>query len=144
MSGSGRSLGRLSLVAGQGAARDRVIRKAQTAVIERIRADPVRARSTIRTTSHVGEGLACEVTQGPFSATLDLGKGTGSDAAGSSPGFFARAAIAGCVAIAVKMLAARNGVRFDNIDVAIETDFDDAALFGIDDGNAASVRTRVS
>ncbi|SDL85131.1 OsmC family protein [Aliiruegeria lutimaris] len=125
-------------------ARDRVIREAQSAVVERIRADPAKARSTLRTTGHVGEGLACEVVQGPFSATLDLGKGMGGDAAGPSPGFFARAAIAGCVGIAVKMLAAREGVRFNCVDIAVETDFDDAALFGIGGGNAAPVRTRVS
>jgi uncharacterized OsmC-like protein len=124
-------------------ARDAQIREAQNTVIARMQSDLAPARSTIRTTGSVGEGLACHVSQGRFDAILDLGKGMGGDCAGPSPGFFARAAIAGCVAIAVKMLAAREGVRFETVDVAVETDFDDAALFGLGDGSAAPLETRV-
>ena len=123
---------------------DARIRDAQQAVIDRIAAAPEEARSTIRTTGEIGAGLACTVTQGKFTATTDLGPGMGGDAAGPSPGFFARAGIVGCVGIAVKMLAAREGVHFERVNVAIETDFDDAALFGIGPGGAAPTETRVS
>ena len=124
--------------------RDARIRGSQKAVIDRIAAAPEQARSTIRTTGEIGAGLACTVTQGKFAAPMDLGPGMGGDAAGPSPGFFARAAIAGCVGIAVKMLAAREGVSIDRVSVAVETDFDDAALFGIGPGTAAPTETRVS
>lgn len=123
---------------------DHRIREAQTAVIARMTADPDKARSTIRTTGHVGDGLSCQTTQGPFNAVMDLGPGMGGDRTGPSPGFFARAAIVGCVAIAVKMLAAREGLRFESVDVAVETDFDDAALFGLGTGHAAPLMTRVA
>lgn len=122
---------------------DARISTAQTAVIDRIAAAPAQARSTIRTTGEIGAGLACKVTQGRFDAVLDLGRGMGGDAAGPSPGFFARAAIVGCVGIAVKMLAAREGVPFEHVHVAVETDFDDAALFGIGPGSAAPTETRI-
>ncbi len=67
----------------------------------------------------------------------------GGGAAGPSPGFFARAAIVGCVAIAVKMLAARRGVAFRTVDVSVEMDSDDAALFGMGTGRAAPLETRI-
>lgn len=123
--------------------RDARIRDAQNAVIARMRQNPEKARSTLCTTGSIGEGLTCRVTQGPFQAVLDLGTGMGGDCAGPSPGFFARAAIVGCVGMAVKMLAAREGLRFHSVDVAVEMDFDDAALFGVGSGNAAPVDTRI-
>lgn len=124
--------------------RDARIREAQRTVIDRIAADPAKARSTIRTTGEIGDGLACTVTQGRFSAVMDLGPGMGGECAGPSPGFFARAGILGCVGIAVKMLAAREGVHFERVEVAVETDFDDAALFGIGPGSPAPIETRIT
>ena len=89
------------------AAADARIQSAQRAVIERIAAAPEKARSTIRTTGEIGEGLSCRVRQGKFEAVTDLSLGMGGDCTGPSPGFFARVGIVGCVGIAVKMLAAR-------------------------------------
>ncbi|MCB1337535.1 MAG: OsmC family protein [Maritimibacter sp.] len=125
------------------AAADARIQSAQRAVIERIAAAPEKARSTIRTTGEIGEGLSCRVRQGKFEAVTDLSLGMGGDCTGPSPGFFARVGIVGCVGIAVKMLAAREGLAFEAVHVTVETDFDDAALFGIGDGNAAPTETRV-
>lgn len=124
--------------------RDAQIRDAQTAVIARMKSDPDKARSTIKTNGHIGEGLACHVTQGRFEMVLDMGKAMGGACAGLSPGFHGRAAIAACVAMAVKMLAARESVRFEAVDVSVEMDFDDAALFGLGSGNAAPLDTRIA
>lgn len=123
---------------------DAAIRTAQAAVIARMRADLAAARSTIVTTGEVDEGLACHVRQGKFATTVDLGPGMGGSATGPSPGFHARAAICGCVAIAVKMLAAREGFTFQKVSVTVETDFDDGALFGLGERSAAPLETRVS
>lgn len=122
---------------------DTRIREAQLSVVSRMKAAPEKARSTLRTCGEVNEGLACRITQGKFNAVLDLGPGMGGDATGPSPGFFGRTAIAGCVAIAVKMHAAREGLRLNRVDVAVEMDFDDAALFGIGEGSAAPLDTRL-
>ncbi len=122
---------------------DTRIREAQLAVISHMKAAPEKARSTLRTCGEVGEGLSCRINQGKFEAILDLGPGMGGGATGPSPGFFGRAAIAGCIAIAVKMHAAREGLCFSRVDVAVEMDFDDAALFGIGTGSAAPLETRV-
>ncbi|MCB1385835.1 MAG: OsmC family protein [Nitratireductor sp.] len=124
-------------------ARDAVVRQAQTAVIERMRQDPDAACSTLVTTGRIEEGLTCHVAQGRFHATLDMGPGMGGDANGPSPGFFARAAIVGCVGIGVKMMAAREGLAFRSVDVGIECDFDDAALMGLSARTAAPLESRI-
>lgn len=120
-----------------------MVRAAQTRVIDRMRADPEAACSTLVTTGRIDEGLACRVTQGRHSATLDLGPGMGGDAAGPSPGFFARAAVVGCVGIGVKMMAAREGLAFRAVDVSVECDFDDSALMGVSLRSAAPLESRI-
>lgn len=119
------------------------IREAQTLVIKRMKADPAAARSTIVTTGRIDEGLTCHVKQGRFTAVADLGRGMGGDAEGPSPGFYGRAAIVGCVGMGVKMLAAREGLVFDSMTITVETDFDDAALFGLGNASAAPLVTRI-
>ncbi|MCW3784746.1 OsmC family protein [Defluviimonas salinarum] len=123
--------------------RDEVIRQAQTAVIERMRQDLAAACNTLVTTGRIEDGLTCHASQGKFHATMDLGPGMGGDAAGPSPGFFARAAIVGCVSIGVKMMAAREGLVFRSVDVTIECDFDDAALMGLSPRTAAPLESRI-
>jgi uncharacterized OsmC-like protein len=124
-------------------ARDEMIRQAQTAVIDRMRRDLDAACNTLVTTGRIEDGLTCHVAQGKFGATLDLGPGMGGDAAGPSPGFFARAAIVGCVGMGVKMMAAREGLVFRSVDVTIECDFDDAALMGLSPRTAAPLESRI-
>ena len=124
-------------------ARDAVIRDRQNSVIERMRNDRSSCFSTTATTGQITEGLACHVTQDKFSAVMDLGPGMGGDASGPSPSFFARAGIVGCVGIAIKMLAAREGLTFDSVTVTVETDFDNGALMGLVETSAAPIETRV-
>ncbi len=121
--------------------RDTAIRLAQARVIERMNADPAAARCKYLTRGKIGHGLACEITQGRFSTTTDLGRGMGGDALGPSPGFFARAAICGCVASSIKMLSAREGLVLASVDVSVETDMDDSALFGLGTFSAAPIHT---
>ena len=125
--------------------RDLRIQTAQTRAISILQEQPERAHSTTATTAHVGEGLACHIQQqGKFDAVADLGPGMGGDAAGPSPSFYARAAIASCMAIATKMLAATEGKTFHSVDVTVETDFDDGALLGIGTNTAAPLETRIT
>lgn len=123
--------------------RDAVTRDAQNNVIASMKANPEDVMSTVVTTGRIDEGLACTVRQGNFSVVTDFGRGMGGDAAGASPGFYGRAAIVGCVGMAIKMLAAREGLVFRSVEVSVETDFDDSALFGLGSNSAAPTETRV-
>lgn len=129
------------------AAHDEEIRAAQTnayaRMTDRLEIAPETTLSATNATGHVGEGLACTVTQGPYSVVMDLGPAMGGKAEGPSPSFYARAAIAGCVAIATKMTAVREGLRFDSVNVDVDTCFDNAALFGLGPNSAAPLTTRV-
>ena len=132
------------LVSETGIKRDVRICTAQNAVIDRMKTDLSAARSTLVTTGRVEDGLACVARQDRFETVMDFGPGMGGDKKGPSPGFYARAAVAGCVAMAVKMHAARLGLVFDAVEVTVEAEFDDAALFGLTASSAAPLETRVN
>jgi uncharacterized OsmC-like protein len=68
----------------------------------------------------------------------------GGDKAGPSPSFYARAAIASCVAIAIKMHAANEGHAFREVAVSVTTDMYDLALWGIGPYGAAPTATEIS
>lgn len=122
---------------------DAAIKLAQTKVIDRLLSDPAAATSKITTRGLVEEGLTCTVREKKFSATTDLGHAMGGDAEGPSPGFYARTAIVGCVAMGVKMAAAREGISLRSVDVTVTTDFDDLAIFGLGESTAAPVETEI-
>ena len=123
---------------------DTRIRACQADVIARMQADPAACHKTYVTTGEIRAGLACHIEQGRFSAIADLGPAMGGEAAGPSPGFYARSAIVGCVGIGIKMLAAREGFRVDRLAVTVETDFDDTALMGLGASSAGPLRTRIA
>jgi uncharacterized OsmC-like protein len=124
-------------------ARDLRIQSAQARAITFMQGDPTRARSKTTTTGVVGQGLACTITQGDYTYVADLGRGMGGDAAGPSPSFFARAGIAVCVAMAIKMCAANQGYDFARVTVDVETDMSDLALWGIGEHSAAPIATKI-
>lgn len=124
-------------------ATDPEIRIAQNKVIDRLNADPAAAVTTNALTAHVGEGLTCAVQQGKFSTVMDLGPAMGGAARGPGPGFIAKAGIAGCIAIGVKMAAAREGIEIQSVDLRLETVSDDLAIFGLGDNRAAPRETQI-
>ena len=123
--------------------KDAEIRTAQERVIQVFRKKPTAAFSSMRASGHVGEGLACTVRQGDHQAVLDMSKALGGDERGPTPGFYIRAGLVGCIAIGIKLTAAREGIELDAIDVDVEMDFDDGAMFGLGSNTAAPLETRV-
>jgi uncharacterized OsmC-like protein len=124
-------------------AQDDRIRASQSSVIARMQADPAACQTTYSTRGQIRAGLACHIEQGRLSAITDLGPAMGGDAAGPSPGFYARSAIVGCVGIGIKMLAVREGLVLERLTVTVETDFDDTALMGLGSNPAGPMGTRV-
>jgi uncharacterized OsmC-like protein len=122
--------------------RNAEIRAAQDRVIAVYRKRPDTAFSSVQASAHVGEGLTCKFRQGDHEAVMDMSKVLGGDEKGPTPGFFIRAGLAGCVAIGIKLTAAREGIALGSIDVDIEMDFDDSAMFGVGSNTAAPLETR--
>lgn len=124
--------------------KDSRIRDAQNRVIDVFKKKPQMALSTNHATAIIKDGLTCTFTQGEHSAVMDMPEIMGGDAIGPTPGFFARAGIAGCVSMGIKQAAVMAGMVFDTVTVDIETDFDDGAALGLGLAGAAPIETRLA
>lgn len=124
--------------------KDSRIRDAQNRVIEVFKKRPQKALNTSHASAVIEDGLTCTFTQGELSAVMDMPVIMGGDARGPTPGFFARAGIAGCVSIGIKQTAVLAGAVFDSVIVDIETDFDDSAMMGLGDATAGPLETRLA
>ena len=123
---------------------DAKIRDALLRVIEVFKKRPQKALSTNRATAVVEAGLRCSFTQGESGAVMDMPEIMGGENAGPTPGFYARAGIAGCVSMGIKQAAILAKLDFKKVTVDIETDFDDGAMFGLGSASAAPLVTRLA
>jgi uncharacterized OsmC-like protein len=78
----------------------------------------------------IKNGLTCEVKEGNWTLTADMPEQAGGNAAGPTPGVFGRAALGSCLAIGYMMRASIMGIHIAGIEVEIQADYDDGALFG--------------
>ena len=120
-----------------------VIKTAQSKVREAYAKRPDSALSTSHASAEIGHGLKCVFKQGTETTVMDLPEVMGGTNKGPTPGFHARAAVSGCVAIGIKMEAANQGISIDSIHVGIEMDFDDSAALGMGSNSAAPLSTRL-
>jgi organic hydroperoxide reductase OsmC/OhrA len=124
--------------------RDDDIRSAQERALSIFERKPSAALSCAKTRGRLDEGLQCTVSSGQLDVRMDMPREFGGDGSAPSPGFFVRAGLIGCVAIGIKMTAAREGVQLDSVDVDVEMDFDDGAMLGLGDNTAAPLETRLT
>ena len=124
--------------------RNEQIRVAVERVADVFRRKPSAAMDTIRAAGRIERGLVCNVRQGDHTAVMDMAAAIGGDGSAPTPGFFIRAGLVGCIAIGIKLTAAREGIDIGAIDVDVEMDFDDGAMLGVGDNSAAPLETRVT
>lgn len=94
---------------------------------------PSLGRATATTTARITDGLRCEIEEGPWRLTADMPPQAGGTAAGPTPGVFGRAALGSCLAIGYVLYASKAGLPLSGVEVEVEADFDDGALFGVAD-----------
>jgi uncharacterized OsmC-like protein len=100
-------------------------------IVDTLTAKPELGRGTGKTTARIAGGaLACEIESGPWKFKADMPATSGGTATGPTPGMYGRAALGGCLAIGYAMRAARAGLVIDALEVEVEADYDDGALFG--------------
>jgi uncharacterized OsmC-like protein len=92
---------------------------------------PERGRSTGVSRTRIRQGLTCDIEEGPWKLVADMPVPAGGDAAGPTPGVLGRAALGSCLAIGYMMHAAKLGIPIAALDVEIQADYDDGALFGV-------------
>jgi uncharacterized OsmC-like protein len=122
--------------------RNEQIRAAQERVIQVYRKKPQAALSSVAANGRIEQGLTCRARQGDHEAVMDMSKALGGDEAGPTPGFFIRMGLVGCIAIGIKLTATREGIAVGAIEVGVDMDFDDGAMFGVGENSAAPLLTR--
>ena len=83
--------------------------------------------------TRIVNGLTAETREGDWVFRADMPKQVGGNATASSPGALGRAAIGSCLAIGYMLWASRLDVPIDNLEVEIQADYDDGALFDTSD-----------
>jgi uncharacterized OsmC-like protein len=78
----------------------------------------------------IKDGLTCQIKEGDLTLTADMPEQAGGNASGPTPGVYGRAALGSCLAIGYMMRAATMGIPVAGIEVEIQADYDDGALFG--------------
>lgn len=120
------------------------IRAAQERVSDVFRRKPSTAFSTVKGSASLADGLFCTYRQDGREAAMDMSAVMGGSGAAPTPGFYFRAAVAGCAAIGIKMTAARLGLEIEAVQVDVEMDFDDSALLGMGSNSPAPLATRLA
>jgi uncharacterized OsmC-like protein len=122
---------------------DEDIRAAQERVAGVFRKRPEAARDRARAEARIGNGLACTVTENGHRFVADMPEPMGGEARGPTPGVLGRAAIASCIAIGIRMTAARTGVAVEGVEVALEMEWDNRGLFDADWAYPGPLASRV-
>lgn len=92
---------------------------------------PELGRSTSVSVARIKDGLTCEVKEGDWTLVADMPRNAGGNAAGPTPGVFGRAALGSCLAVGYMMKAASMNIPINSLEVEVQVDFDDGALFGV-------------
>lgn len=109
------------------------IRTALDRNVKAVTLRPAVGQGTARTVARMRPGLACEVTDGPYSLTVGMTEKYGGTAAGPNPGVLGRGALASCLTLGIAMWAARLGVELTGLEVTVEADYDVRGELGVSD-----------
>jgi uncharacterized OsmC-like protein len=95
---------------------------------------------TAVTCARIVEGLTCEVTEGPWTMTVDMAEAHGGGNAGPTPGVLGRGALGSCMAIGYMLWASRRSVPIESLEVEVHADYDAGNEFGTQGGRPAYSR----
>lgn len=98
-----------------------------------VEAKPSIGQRSYKSTATVGESLACAVREKEWRFASDTPEAMGGDNGAPSPSTLFRAAVASCVAMGIKMWAARMEVAIAHVEVHFSTDVDARGQFGVCD-----------
>jgi uncharacterized OsmC-like protein len=108
------------------------IRTALERNVKAVTLRPSVGQGTAVTRVRLRDGLACDVTEGPWSLTAGMTAKYGGTNEGPNPGVLGRAALGACLALGYGMWAARLGVPIATLDVEVHADYDVRGELGAD------------
>jgi uncharacterized OsmC-like protein len=91
---------------------------------------PVLGIGTGKSKVRMTNGLRCEIQEGEWKLSADMPATVGGDGSAPTPGVLGRAALGSCLAIGYMMKAAELEIPITGLEVEVEADYDDGALFG--------------
>lgn len=94
---------------------------------------PSVGQSTKVTKVRLRDLTTCDIEEGPWKLTSDVGEAMGGNGNGPGPTTLGRAALGSCLALSCGLQAAALGVPIENLEIKVETDYDARGAFGIDD-----------
>ncbi|MGI8497613.1 MAG: OsmC family protein [Gemmatimonadaceae bacterium] len=94
---------------------------------------PALGRGTASTRVTVRDGLTCDVEDGPWRLTADMGEKSGGNNQGPNPGVLGRAALGTCLAVSYMLWASKLNVAIARLEVEVQTDYDSRGYHGVDD-----------
>ena len=94
---------------------------------------PSLGHGTAVSVTRVTSGLRCESKEGSWQCVADMPENAGGAGSAPTPGVLGRAALGSCLAMGITMYAAKLGIAIDSLEVEIQADYDDGALFGVSD-----------
>ncbi len=96
---------------------------------------PALGRSTGISKVRITNRLTCDIQEDKWKFNADMPEAAGGNASAPTPGVYGRAALGSCLAIGYMMKAAELEIPVQALEVEVEADFDDGALFGTADKN---------
>jgi uncharacterized OsmC-like protein len=96
---------------------------------------PSVGQGTAVTKVKLREGLTCDIEEGRWRLTADMGAKSGGDDRGPNPGIIGRAALGSCLTVSYAMWAAKMGVPITSLEVEVQADYDARGYHGVGDVN---------
>ena len=100
---------------------------------------PAVGQYTHKTSAAINGGTKCRIREKHLDMEVDVPPSIGGGGEGPTPGALMRGALTSCIAIGVKLWAARADVKIDFVDVQMEADVDARGELGVDDDVAPGV-----
>ena len=98
-----------------------------------IKQKPSAGQVTKKATARMVDGLKTEVREGEFKLISDMPEALGGSNAGPNAGALARMSLGACLVVGYAMWLSREEVPFEDIDVEVEGDLDQAGMLGVND-----------
>jgi len=106
------------------------IKEAVSRSIKALSLKPSMGLGTGISRTKIRNGLSCEISEGNYKLIADMPASVGGSVSGPTPGVYGRAAFGSCLAIGYMMQASVANIKIDSLEVEVQADYDDGALFG--------------